>query len=245
MLEHDLCGHAVTALRPLGCTCDAVDIASVRIESDVAYRYRNGDDILNPELMHDEPLKGFPLEAVQKSQSSSKSKTPSQEIDRHRKEEGQKKETEPAFLCTQGVGGQLTHFFSGNLHAIDCRCKVGTPILAVEDGEVVEVLDGSMLSGIGVSNMFSWNSFMIRHRDDKCHDEGDADDNEEHEQPKRGDRIECSGSVGFSPEPHLHFAVFQSGKADAVSVGFEFKGADGVPYRPVAGNFYNASGPCV
>jgi hypothetical protein len=42
--------------------------------------------------MHDKPLKGFPLEAVKRSQSSSKSKTPSQAIDRHRKEEGQKKE---------------------------------------------------------------------------------------------------------------------------------------------------------
>ena len=61
---------------------------------------------------------------------------------------------------------------------------------------------------------------------------------------KRGDRIAISGSVGFSPEPHLHFAIYWSSKSDAVSVGFEFLGADGVPYRPVAGKFYSASGLC-
>ena len=43
------------------------------------------------------------------------------------------------FLCTQGEGGALTHFFSGNLHAVDFRCAVGTPLLAVRAGTVVEV----------------------------------------------------------------------------------------------------------
>ena len=42
------------------------------------------------------------------------------------------------WLCTQGEGGALTHFFSGNLHAVDFRCDVGTDILAVADGEVLE-----------------------------------------------------------------------------------------------------------
>ena len=65
------------------------------------------------------------------------------------------------FLCTQGVGGHLTHFFNGNLHAIDFRCPCGTPILAAGDGVVVEAKDSSTISGIAVSNLFEWNTVML------------------------------------------------------------------------------------
>jgi hypothetical protein len=37
------------------------------------------------------------------------------------------------FLCTQGEGGSLTHFFSGNLHAVDFRCEVGRRTLTPPD----------------------------------------------------------------------------------------------------------------
>eukprot|EP01052_Picozoa_sp_SAG31_P010656 SAG31_NODE_589_length_13808_cov_3.896710_9_plen_282_part_00 len=38
------------------------------------------------------------------------------------------------FCCSQGMGGQLTHFFPGTLHAVDLACPVGTELLAVGDG---------------------------------------------------------------------------------------------------------------
>ena len=67
------------------------------------------------------------------------------------------------FLCTQGEGGHLTHFFAGNQHAIDFQCPKGTPLLAVGDGEVVQAQDKhEHLSGIAVSNLFSWNSILLR-----------------------------------------------------------------------------------
>jgi hypothetical protein len=66
------------------------------------------------------------------------------------------------FLCTQSEGGELTHFFSGNLHAVDFRCDVGTPVLAVGDGEVVEVNDSNTLTGIAVGNLFKWNSIVLK-----------------------------------------------------------------------------------
>lgn len=66
------------------------------------------------------------------------------------------------FLCTQSEGGELTHFFAGNLHAVDFRCDVGTPILAAGDGVVVEVNDSNTLTGIAVSNLFKWNSIVIQ-----------------------------------------------------------------------------------
>ena len=66
------------------------------------------------------------------------------------------------WLCTQGEGGALTHFFGGNQHAIDFRCDVGTDVLAVADGEVVEVSHGHTLTGIATSNLFKWNSVMLK-----------------------------------------------------------------------------------
>lgn len=66
------------------------------------------------------------------------------------------------WLCTQGEGGSLTHFFSGNLHAVDFRCDEGTELLAVGAGTVVEVSQDNTLTGVAVSNLFKWNSVMIQ-----------------------------------------------------------------------------------
>ncbi len=196
------------------CHIDVDDITLVRIESDVQEWKQHPD----PSMEYKTALRGFPLEGG-------------------------------PFLCTQGVGGHLTHYFSGNLHAIDFRCQEGTPLLAVEDGVVVQVTDGNTLTGIGVSNMFKWNSILLRH-------ESDAESSPIYIEyvhiksssvavgdiVKKGDRIGFSGGVGFSPEPHLHFSVFKSDEADALSVGFYFEGKDGSPYQPQAGKYYNVLG---
>lgn len=155
------------------------------------------------------------------------------------------------FLCTQGVGGQLTHFFSGNLHAIDFRCPVGTPLLAAGDGVVVEAKDENTLTGIAVSNLFEWNAILLKL---------DVNENEEplfveyvHIQKssvKQGDRVAKrqvigeSGSVGFSPEPHLHFAAYKSNAdtAPTIQVRFQTALSDGETFLPKAGLYYSASG---
>jgi hypothetical protein len=154
------------------------------------------------------------------------------------------------FLCTQGEDGQLTHFFKGNLHAIDFRCDIGTPLLAVADGVVVETRDSNTLTGIAVSNLFSWNSILIKL--DDATDDGPLFVEYVHVQSvccTKGDRVAkgevigASGTVGFSPEPHLHFAAYRSMDADAPTVRVQFQGAvDGEAYLPRAGHRYNADG---
>lgn len=42
-----------------------------------------------------------------------------------------------ALSCSQGCGGSFTHFFPGTYHAVDIACPIGTPCVAVGDGEVV------------------------------------------------------------------------------------------------------------
>lgn len=214
------------------------DITSVRIESDVQEWNRHPD----PSLEYKTPLRGFPLESELGSGTGAANGVETETNMEGTSESSEARRMKPiSFLCTQGVEGQLTHYFSGNLHAIDFRCDVGTPLLAVEDGEVVEVKDGNTLTGISALNMFRWNSIMIRHR---CNMDAQGESSceegtsyffteyvhirnatvQEGDKVQRGDRIGFSGSVGFSPEPHLHFALYLSREADAPSVGFWFQG---------------------
>lgn len=170
------------------------------------------------------------------------------------------------FLCTQGVGGHLTHFFSGNLHAIDFRCPVGTPLVSAFEGVVVDVTDHHRLTGIAVSNLFRWNSILIEM--DHGSSELQKDDNpppvdeplfveyvhinsslvRKGDRVQRGQLIGTSGSVGFSPEPHLHFAAYRSADATAptVRVCFEsYSGSNnqspGQSFLPRAGCWYNSA----
>ena len=176
---------------------------------------------------------------------------------------------EEGFLCTQGEGGRLTHFFSGNQHAVDFRCPVGTELLAVADGVVVEVCDKNTLTGISVNNLFEWNNILLE-IDARPKNGGEEEESLE-EEPlfveyvhisksivlkgdvvKKGQVIGYSGSVGFSPEPHLHFSAFRSTdpKAPTCRVRFETTASskhptnlvDNLPYVPIAGQFYNAKG---
>ncbi|GAX20533.1 hypothetical protein FisN_3Hh618 [Fistulifera solaris] len=159
--------------------------------------------------------------------------------------------TNPSFLCTQGIHGHLTHFFSGNLHAIDFQCPVGTPLLAVADAVVVQVQDHHECTGIAVTNLFHWNSILLQvkntppdkplfveyvHIQSASVSVGD--------QVQAGQVIGASGSVGFSPEPHLHFAAYRSDHPTAPTVQVSFAGKRG-PYIPRAHEWYNDDGLAV
>lgn len=200
------------------------DITQIRIESDV----REWNQHPNPSDEHPKKM-GFPL-----------SRGP--------------------FLCTQGENGELTHFFSGNLHAIDFACPVGTPLLAVGDGVVVEAKDTKSLTGIAVSNLFEWNSIILE-LDGKASETQAGTDSagplfveyvhiqkssvKAGDHVKRGQVIGLSGSVGFSPEPHLHFSAFRSSDPEAPTVRVKFQTLDGSEkiFLPRAGVWYDATGP--
>ena len=183
------------------------------------------------------------------------------------------------YRCTQSENGELTHFFRGNRHAIDFACPIGTPLYSPVDGTIVDVRDrGGMptstttnattsvdtneeenvvveVSGIAASNMFRWNSIMIRANDDDvgggdgikygggspC---GDGNTGSSRGGPlfvefvhirtnscvvRVGDDVRIgqllchSGSVGFSPEPHLHMSAYRTDGDDAATVRVRFQ----------------------
>ena len=229
------------------------DITQTRIESDV----QEWNQHPNPQDEHPMSL-GFPL---------------GQCDDGDAKEDDDEKQSKSSssYLCTQGVDGELTHFFSGNLHAIDFRCPIGTPLLAVADGTVIESTDNNTLTGIAVSNLFEWNSVIIQvnvdeNDEEQGHIEGPLFVEYVHisksyvrkgDVVKKGQPIGLSGSVGFSPEPHLHFSAFRSSDPTAPTVGIkfqiDFQGDNNhdkydntnnttTTYIPKAGHFYSAYG---
>ena len=228
------------------------DFSSVRIESDVSKWNQH------PKPSDEHPFRiGFPLNCNNPAITGSPCLS---------------------FLCTQGEEGELTHFFSGNLHAIDFRCPVGTELLAVADGIIVEAKDENTLTGIAVTNLFKWNSILLQiqnfdNDDDDDDNNGDNSSNNEGgdgplfveyvhiskslvrtgDRVKRGQVIAYSGSVGFSPEPHLHFSAFRSSESQAptVRVLFESSNSDrdeennnneSVTFLPRAGEWYDANG---
>lgn len=103
--------------------------------------------------------------------------------------------------------------------------------------------DGGMVlevSGIAARNMFRWNSIMIQVIDAADGDDDDGNDRdplyvefvhiqtnscvvEAGDAVTRGQLLCRSGSVGFSPEPHLHMATYRGGGDDAATVRTRFE----------------------
>ena len=153
---------------------------------------------------------------------------------------------------------------------------------AVADATVVDVRDEETVTGIATANLFRWNSVMLKvDTKGKENDEGgDLYVEYVHVAAKsaivavgdvvrRGQKICESGSVGFSPEPHLHFTAFRSRDPAAPTVRVRFAaeerdgGRDGgrrrstsdgesnatelerqklTTFLPVAGRWYDAFG---
>ena len=173
-------------------------------------------------------------------------------------------EDERTYFCSQSELGQLTHYFAGNFHAIDFACPIGTMLHSPVDGTVVQVNDmgggeGDEVSGIAATNMFQWNSIMLKVDDDKSplfvelvHIQTKSCVVKCGDEIKRGQFICRSGSVGFSPEPHVHMAAYRSAENAAATVRFRFKrragrasgetGESSTSFVAKAGCWYTASG---
>mmetsp|Transcript_10929 Transcript_10929/g.18144 ORF Transcript_10929/g.18144 Transcript_10929/m.18144 type:complete len:423 (-) Transcript_10929:33-1301(-) len=193
-------------------------------------------------------------------------------------------EATKSYQCSQSENGNLTHFFHGNYHAIDFRCPIGTPLYSATNGVVVEVKDDGggghkknvpttsnedrdqiiEVSGIAASNLFHWNSIMIQSTDadtsdplyiEYVHIQTNSCAVKVGDSVTRGQFICRSGSVGFSPEPHLHMAAYRSNDVDAATVRVRFQAiynhdtrdselnaADAQSFLPRVGQWYNQNG---
>ena len=69
------------------------------------------------------------------------------------------------YLCSQAACGALTHrWHPSTYHAVDLEAAVGTEVLAVADGRVVDIQDRITAGGVHVSGFFEFNCLTVRVR---------------------------------------------------------------------------------
>lgn len=147
------------------------------------------------------------------------------------------------YLCTQGVGGHLTHFFPESYHAVDLRCAMHTPVLSIGDGIVKEIAQTHKCGGIHAANLAKWNSVSVVLESgiivDYLHILADTARVQVGDHVRRGQVLCESGDIGFAPEPHLHVELHSAADPDGPSLPLHFGRERSVP---VAGRWYTSAG---
>jgi len=151
------------------------------------------------------------------------------------------------FLCTQGVGGRLTHFFPESFHAFDLRCAVGTAVVAVADGEVVEARHDCRCTGVHCDNLTDWNSVGLAVGDgaiivEYLHLAPGSITVAVGDKVVAGDLLCLSGQTGFAPEPHVHIEAHAANDRHGPSLLIELCTRGGTAYVPEAGRWYGPEG---
>ncbi len=133
---------------------------------------------------------------------------------------------------SQGYDGKFSH--QGE-NAIDFMMPIGTPVIAMRDGIVAEVIEHNDDGCPTRSCIKMANSILIYHEDATFSRYAHLKVNSAivtiGDRVSKGDRIAYSGNTGWSSEPHLHFSIFQIGagkKGYSIPTKFQTKG--GVVY---------------
>lgn len=112
----------------------------------------------------------------------------------------------------QGFGGAFSHQDPQNYHAIDFALDIGTPIVAVRDGVVMQVESDFEKAGLNRERYGGRANFIrILHEDGTmalyAHLQWDGVLVRAGQHVRSGQRIGLSGNTGFTTGPHLHFVI--------------------------------------
>ena len=103
---------------------------------------------------------------------------------------------------------------SGDDHAIDFQMPTGTRVCAARDGTVVAFRQDSAVGAPREKYLYAANYVVVQHEDgtfaEYLHLKQNGVAVSLGQKVKMGETLGFSGSTGFSSEPHLHFAVFQT-----------------------------------
>ncbi|CAK0855608.1 unnamed protein product [Prorocentrum cordatum] len=150
------------------------------------------------------------------------------------------------YLCTQGVGGHLSHFFPESYHAVDLRCDCHTLVLSVGQGVVKEVQESHHCSGVHAGNLAHWNSICVLLQGgllvEYLHTLPGTARVKVGDIVSRGQALCETGDIGFAPEPHLHIELHDASAAEGPSVPLVFGHEARRPFVPVAGRWYSPEG---
>jgi len=112
----------------------------------------------------------------------------------------------------QGFGGTFSHGDPQNYHALDFAVDIGTPIVAVRDGVVMQVESDFEKAGLNRERYGGRANFIrILHDDGSmalyAHLQWDGVLVRAGQHVRAGQRIGLSGNTGFTTGPHLHFVI--------------------------------------
>ena len=141
------------------------------------------------------------------------------------------------YPISQGFGGERTHNTPDSEFAIDIVMPVGTPVLAVRDGVVMDVEEDFNRGGSDRDKYLDKaNHVRILHEDGTMAVYAHLDLASVSVRPgariRAGQQIARSGNTGFSSGPHLHFAIQRNVGMQLVSLPFKFETAAGAPAAP-------------
>ncbi|WP_417199617.1 M23 family metallopeptidase [Bizionia sp.] len=137
-----------------------------------------------------------------------------------------------AYMLSQGYNGKSSH---ANENALDFSMPIGTPILAVRGGLVVEVVD-KFSKNCTTQDCKEFNNKVIIYHDDGTFAEY-THIKQKGAKVKKGDVVEKnqfiaeSGNVGWSTGPHLHFVVFIQTLKGRKTLETKFKISDNQPIQ--------------
>lgn len=132
------------------------------------------------------------------------------------------------FELYQGYNGNFSH---QNQNALDFTMPENTPITAVRDGVVVQVVDVHS-KNCGTKECAEFNNFIsIYHEDgtfaEYTHITKNGAKVKLGDDVKMGDVVALSGNVGWSRGPHLHLVIYTQNLEDRRTLRTKFKINDG------------------
>lgn len=153
-----------------------------------------------------------------------------------------------SYIISQGFNGDKTHLTEDSHYAIDIVMPVGTTILSVRDGVVMDVEEDFNKGGTDVEKYADKaNHVRVLHNDGTMANYAHLGLASVIVRPgarvRQGQAIARSGNTGYSSGPHLHFAIQQNTGMKIVSLPFEFKLADGSTTPPIEGQWLEGTLP--
>lgn len=150
-----------------------------------------------------------------------------------------------AFKVSQAFNGKFSHNSSHSRYAVDFAMPIGTPIVCVRDGVVVDMEQDNIWAGQDKAYYWSRaNRIRILHEDGSmalyAHIKRGSSQVSLGEQVSVGQVLAESGNTGFSRGPHLHFVIQKNEDMQTVSLPFTFMGPRGIGITPVKGQVLKA-----
>jgi murein DD-endopeptidase MepM/ murein hydrolase activator NlpD len=142
-----------------------------------------------------------------------------------------------SYPISQGFNGTRTHNTPDSEFALDIVMPVGTTILAVKAGVVMDIEEDFNQGGTNMEKFADKaNHVRVLHADGTmavyAHLDLASVMVRRGARVKAGQRIARSGNTGFSSGPHLHFALQQNIGMQLVSLPFRFQAVDGSSFIP-------------